>query len=62
MTHPVEETRLQILSRPKVPKMLQDLLSNFEGFQGIPKIIKNFKGIQKISQDITRFQMITKKK
>ena len=50
------KTRLEILSRPKAPKILQELLSNSEELPSPrpTKLLKNskrFKKIQKITKD-----------
>ena len=68
-------TRLEILSRPKAPKILKELPSNSEELpsprptkllkkskrlQQIQKIPKDFKRIQKNPKDSKRFQEILK--
>ena len=65
----MNQTRLEILSRPKAPKILQELLSNSEKvpsprptkllknskrFQKIPKIPKDSKKIPKDSKKIPK--------
>ena len=59
----VETTRLEILSRPKAPKILQELLSNSEELPSPrpTKLLKNSKRFQKIPKDSKRFQMILKR-
>ena len=46
----VETTRLEILSRPKAPKILKELLSNSEKFPSPrpTKLLKNYTIFQKI--------------
>ena len=55
-------TRLKILSRPKAPKILQELLSNSEEFPSPrqTKLLKNSKRFQKIPEDSKRFLKIPK--
>ena len=54
----IHETRLEILSRPKTPKILQELLSNSEELPSpMPtKLLRNSKGFQKIPKNSKRFQ------
>ena len=56
------KTRLEIFSRPKAPKILQELLSNSDGLPSsrLTKLLKNSKRFQKISKDSKRIQKITK--
>ena len=55
-------TRLEILSRPKAPKILQELLSNCEELPSPrpTKLLKNFKRFQKIPKNSKRIQKIPK--
>ena len=55
-------TRLEMLSRPKAPKILQELLSNSEELRSPrqTKLLKNSKIFQKIPKDSKRFQKIPK--
>ena len=55
-------TRLEMLSRPKAPKILKELLSNSEELQSPrqTKLLKNSKIFQKIPKDSKRFQKIQK--
>ena len=56
------ETRLEILSRPKAPKILQELLSNSEELPSPrpTKLLKDSKRFRKILKDSIRFQKIPK--
>ena len=55
-------TRLEILSRPKAPKILQELLSNSEELLSPrpTKLLKDLKRIQGIPKDSKRIQKIPK--
>ena len=55
-------TRLEMLSRPKAPKILQELLSNSEELRSPrqTKLLKNSKIFQKIPKDSKRFKKIQK--
>ena len=52
------KTRLEIFSRPKAPKILQELLSNSDGLPSsrLTKLLKNSKRFPKISKDFKRFK------
>ena len=55
-----KSTRLEILSRPKAPKILQELLSNSEELLSPrpTKLLKNSKRFQKIQKNSKRIQKI----
>ena len=56
------ETRLEILSRPKAPKILQELLRNSRELPSPrpTKLLKKNKRFQKIPKDSKRFQKVPK--
>ena len=55
-----KETRLEILSRPKAPKILQKLLGDSEELKRFQRIPTDSKRIQKIPTASKRFQKISK--
>ena len=57
-----KQTRLEILSRPKAPKILQELLSNFEELLSPrpTKLLKDSKRFQRNPKESKRFQKISK--